>query len=35
VHTDTMLSDKITEKVLKIPGVSSVSVILIPSAIFT
>lgn len=35
LHTDTMIPDKITEKVLKIPGVSSVSVILIPSALFT
>lgn len=35
LHTDTEISDKITGKVLKMPGVSSVSVILIPSAVFT
>ena len=35
LHTDTMISEKIRQKVLKIPGVSSVSVILIPSVLFT
>lgn len=35
LHTDTMISEKIREKVLKIPGVSSVTVILIPSVLFT
>jgi hypothetical protein len=35
VHTDTMISDKIRAKVLKMPGVSSVSVVLIPSVLFT
>ena len=35
LHTDTMIPDKITEQVLKIPGVSTVSVILIPSTLFT
>jgi hypothetical protein len=30
-----MISEKIREKVLKIPGVSSVTVILIPSVLFT
>jgi Cytidylate kinase-like family len=35
VHTDARVSDKITEQVLKISGVSSVAVILIPSVVFT
>ncbi len=35
LHTDTMITEKITEKVLKIPGVSSVSVVLVPSVLFT
>jgi hypothetical protein len=35
VHTDTMIAEKIKAKVLKMNGVSSVSVILIPSVIFT
>ena len=35
LHTDTMIPDKITDQVLKIPGVSTVSVILIPSTVFT
>jgi hypothetical protein len=35
LHTDTMIPDKITEQALKIPGVSTVSVILIPSTLFT
>jgi hypothetical protein len=35
VHTDTMIADKIKAKVLRIPGVASVSVILIPSVVFT
>jgi hypothetical protein len=35
VHTDTMIADKIKATVLKMPGVSSVSVILIPSVVFT
>ncbi len=35
LHTNTMITDKITEKVKKISGVSTVSVILIPSVLFT
>jgi len=35
VHTDTMITEKIREKVLKMPGVSSVSVVLVPSVLFT
>jgi hypothetical protein len=35
VHTDTMIADKIKAKVLKMDGVSSVTVILIPSVVFT
>jgi cytidylate kinase len=35
LHTDTMISDKISEKVLQVPGVTSVSVILIPSVLYT
>ncbi len=35
IHTDTMIADKIKAKVLKMNGVSSVSVILIPSIVFT
>jgi hypothetical protein len=35
LHTDTMISEKIRNKVLKIPGVNSVCVILIPSVLFT
>lgn len=35
LHTDTMITYKITEKVLKIPGVSTASVTLIPSVLFT
>ncbi|MDR3629190.1 MAG: cytidylate kinase-like family protein [Desulfocapsaceae bacterium] len=35
LHTDAMIVDKITEKVLNMPGVSKVSVILIPSVVFT
>ena len=35
LHTDTMSPDKVTDQVLKIPGVSTVSVILIPSTLFT
>jgi hypothetical protein len=35
LHTDTMISDKIRAKVLTVPGVTSVSVILIPSVLFT
>jgi len=35
VHTDTTIADKIKAKVLKMNGVSTVSVILIPSVIFT
>ena len=35
VHTDTMIAEKIKAKVLKMSGVSSVSVILIPSVVFT
>ena len=35
LHTDTMIPDKVTDQVLKIPGVSTVSVILIPSTLFT
>lgn len=35
VHTDTMIADKIKAKVLKMEGVSSVAVILIPSVVFT
>jgi Cytidylate kinase-like family len=35
VHTDTMIADKIKAKVLKMNGVSSVTVILIPSVVFT
>jgi Cytidylate kinase-like family len=35
LHTDTMISDRIREKVLQVPGVSSVSVILIPSVLYT
>ncbi len=35
VHTDTMIADKIKANVFKMNGVSSVSVILIPSVIFT
>jgi len=35
VHTDTTIADKIKAKVLKMNGVSRVSVILIPSVIFT
>jgi hypothetical protein len=35
VHTDTLIADKIKATVLKMTGVSSVTVILIPSVIFT
>ena len=35
VHSDTTISEKITEKVSKMPGVSSVTVILIPGVLFT
>ena len=35
VHSDTAISGKITEKVSKIPGVASVTVILIPGVLFT
>ena len=35
LHTDTMIPDKITDQVLRIPGVSKVAVILIPSTLFT
>ncbi len=35
VHTDTLIAEKIKAKVLRMNGVSSVSVILIPSVIFT
>jgi cytidylate kinase len=35
LHTDVMISEKIRRKVSNIPGVSSVSVILIPSVLFT
>ena len=35
VHTDVTIADKITDKVLKMPGVSTASVILIPSVVFT
>lgn len=35
LHTDTLISSKITERVLKIPEISNVSVILIPSVVFT
>jgi len=35
LHSDTMTLEKITKKVMKIPGVDSVHVILIPSAVFT
>jgi cytidylate kinase len=34
VHTDTMISNNIRESVLQLPGVSSVSVVLIPSVVF-
>jgi cytidylate kinase len=35
VHTDTLIADKIKERVLKLPGVSSVSIKLIPGVLFT
>jgi cytidylate kinase len=35
LHSDTMITEKIKEKVLKMPGVSSVSIILVPSVLFT
>lgn len=35
LHTDTMIAEKIKAEVLKMNGVSSVSVILIPSVVFT
>jgi hypothetical protein len=35
LHSDTTVSDKIRERVSKMPGVASVSVILIPGVLFT
>ncbi len=35
VHSDTMIADKITGRVRKMPGVSTVSVILVPGVLFT
>ncbi len=35
LHSDTMVADKITEKVSKMPEVDTVSVILIPGVLFT
>ncbi len=35
LHSDTMIAEKIKAKVLKMPGVSSASVVLVPSVLFT
>jgi hypothetical protein len=35
LHTDATIADKITEKVLNMPGVEKATVILIPSVVFT